>query len=103
MSLLARLCSIMLGAALVPAGAFLLFALVFAATGEAPAALVLPPPAGGPGSLPEDVRVLSWSRGFAVVRSESRDYVRRLYGHGALLVLPVRGSGCLALAGSPRR
>jgi glycerol kinase len=52
--------------------AFLLFAVIFAATGDAPAAMV-----------------------FIVVTSDEPDYVRKLYGTGALLVLPVRKSGCL--------
>lgn len=85
------------GALLTMAAAFGLFAVVFAATGEAPAALVLLPPAGGPSALPADVRVLKWGAGHAIVTSENADYVRRLYGRGALLVLPVRNAGCLAL------
>lgn len=84
------------GALLTIAAAFGLFALVFAATGKAPAALILPAPPGGPAALPDDVRVLRWSAGFAIVTSENPDYVRRLYGKGALLVLPVRKGGCIA-------
>ena len=71
----------------------------FPPPGKPPAALMIPPPSGGPGSLPEGVRVLRWSPGFAMVTSDSSDYVRRLYGKGTLLVLPVRKSGCLALRG----
>lgn len=56
-------------------------------------------PAGSiePDALPEGVSILRWDRGFAVVTSERSDYVRALYGRGALLVLPLRKSGCLAL------
>ena len=50
-----------------------------------------------PGALPEGVSILAMGRGFAVVASERSDYVRALYGKGALLVLPLRKSGCLAL------
>lgn len=94
-----RVGRVMAGSVLTLGFAFGLFALVFAATGKAPAALMIPPPSGGPGSLPEGVRVLRWSPGFAMVTSDSSDYVRRLYGKGTLLVLPVRKSGCLALRG----
>lgn len=87
----------------VVAAVFVLFAVVFAATGEAPAAMVFPAGSIEPGSLPEDASILRWNRSFAVVTSERSDYVRALYGKGALLVLPLRKSGCLALqpASSP--
>ena len=81
----------------VVAAVFVLFAVVFAATGEAPAAMVFPAGSIEPGSLPEGVSILRWGRSFAVVTSERSDYVRALYGKGALLVLPLRKSGCLAL------
>ncbi len=83
------------------AAVFGLFAVVFAATGKAPAAVVFPAASIEPGALPEGVSILRWGRGFAVVTSERRDYVRALYGRGALLVLPLRKSGCLALRPSP--
>jgi hypothetical protein len=70
---------------------------VFAATGQAPAALVLLP-AGGPSDLPDGVAILRWEDNYAVVTGEQTDYVRRLYADGALLVLPFRRNGCLALA-----
>jgi hypothetical protein len=81
----------------VVAAVFVLFAVVFAATGEAPAAMVFPAGSIEPGSLPEGASILRWGRSFAVVTSERSDYVRALYGKGALLVLPLRKSGCLAL------
>ena len=81
----------------VVAAVFVLFAVVFAATGEAPAAMVFPAGSIEPGSLPEGASILRWGRSFAVVTSERSDYVRALYGKGALLVLPLRQSGCLAL------
>jgi hypothetical protein len=71
-------------------------AAVFAATGSAPAAIVLMPPESGPTGLPPDVTVLQWYGRYAVVTADRRDYVRRLYGKGALLVLPFRKSGCLS-------
>ncbi|MEI2298474.1 hypothetical protein [Ensifer sp. MJa1] len=83
------------------AGVLVLYAALFAATGEAPAALVLRPPAGAPTDLPGDIRVLRWEPHYAVVTSEDPAYVRRLYRAGALLVLPFRKGGCLAFRPDP--
>ncbi|RUM25706.1 hypothetical protein EFQ99_11565 [Rhizobium vallis] len=80
----------------VVAAVFMLFAIVFAATGEAPAAMVFAARGMQAEALPEGVAILRWGSGFAVVTSERADYVRALYGNGAFLVLPVRKSGCLA-------
>ncbi len=74
-----------------------MIAILFAATGQAPAALVVYPPGDYPAGLPDDVRILSWNGNVAVLTSDNSDYVRRLYAAGALLVLPVRKNGCLAL------
>jgi hypothetical protein len=70
---------------------------VFAATGQAPAALVLFP-SGGPSNLPDGVTVLRWEDNYAVVTDDHPNYVRGLYANGALLVLPFRRSGCLSIA-----
>ncbi len=78
---------------------FAMFAGLFALTGQAPAALIVPSPAGGPESLPKDVLILNWNDHYAVVFSERKDYVRRLYGHGAMLILPYRKSGCFSPRG----
>lgn len=91
---LARKTGIAIG---VVAAVFALFAGIFAATGKAPAAMVFSPHTIDPGSLPEGVSILRWGKGFVVVTSERSDYVSALYRKGALLVLPVRKSGCLAL------
>jgi hypothetical protein len=50
--------------------------------------------------LPEDVSVLRWDRATASVTSADPDFVRRLYGAGAFLVLPARKAGCLDLRAS---
>ncbi|MCR4266158.1 hypothetical protein [Nitratireductor sp. ZSWI3] len=73
-------------------------AAVFAVTGEAPAAFVVHPPGGTPANLPDDVGILRWEKHYAVVTSDRPDYVRRLYASGALMVLPFRKNGCLALS-----
>lgn len=74
----------------------IMFAALFAITGEAPAALVVFPPDNYPERLPDDIRLLRWDDRTAVMTSENRDYVQRLYAAGALLVLPVRKNGCIA-------
>ncbi|EJZ21543.1 hypothetical protein NE852_10335 [Rhizobium sp. Pop5] len=80
----------------VVAAVFMLFAVVFAATGEAPAAMVFTVRGMDPAALPDGVAILRWDRGFAVVTGERADYIRALYVNGAFLVLPVRKGGCLA-------
>lgn len=47
--------------------------------------------------MPDGVSLLRWTPTYAIVTGESPDYVRRLYGKGALMVLPVRRNGCLDL------
>lgn len=78
------------------AAIMLLFAAIFAATGDAPAAMVFAPSGIAPASLPEGVRILRWGKNFFTVTGDRPGYVRALYASGALLVLPVRKSGCLA-------
>jgi hypothetical protein len=51
-------------------------------------------------NLPENVSVLSWDRATASVTSADPDFVRRLYGAGAFLVLPARKAGCIDLRAS---
>jgi hypothetical protein len=48
-------------------------------------------------NLPDNVSVLRWDRVTASVTSADPDFVRRLYGAGALLVLPARKTGCMDL------
>ncbi|WP_454849433.1 hypothetical protein [Rhizobium binxianense] len=78
------------------AAVMLLFAAVFAATGDAPTAMVFAPSGIAPAALPEGVRILRWGRNFVIVTGDRPGYLRALYASGALLVLPVRKSGCLA-------
>ena len=48
-------------------------------------------------NLPEDVSILRWDDGMAVLYSERPGYVAGLYKSGAVLVLPARKSGCIDL------
>ena len=50
------------------------------------------------GNLPEDVSILRWDEGLAVLYSERRGYVADLYKSGVPLVLPARKSSCIDLS-----
>lgn len=63
-------------------------------SGIAPAALVLFPPEGFVGGLPEGVAVVSSGPVSVTVRGGDR-LVATLYGLGAALVLPAGLTGCL--------
>ena len=68
-------------------------------SGEAGTALVLAPPQFRPNALPSSVSILSWETPLITVAIPERS-VGGLYKAGALLVVPVRRRGCLALSGA---
>jgi hypothetical protein len=68
-------------------------ALVMRLGGEAPAALVLFPPAGMVAALPDGVAVVGSGPVSLTLRGEA-DLVVRLYALGAPLVLPAGLAGC---------
>jgi hypothetical protein len=47
--------------------------------------------------LPDDVSIMRWENGMALLYSERPGFVADLYRSGAALVLPARKSGCLDL------
>jgi hypothetical protein len=51
-----------------------------------------------PEDLPDGVEMLDWSDGQARLEGVDAQAARRLYGRGALLVLPERAGGCIALS-----
>jgi hypothetical protein len=73
-------------------------ALVMRLGGEAPAALVLFPPAGLVASLPEGVALVGTGP-ISITLRGGGDLVAQLYALGAPLVLPAGLAGCL---GQPR-
>lgn len=79
---------------LVLAGWITLLALVMRLGGEAPAALVMFPPAGLVAALPEGVAVVS-AGPVSVTLQGGADLVATLYRLGAPLVLPAGLTGCL--------
>ena len=68
-------------------------------SGEAGTALALVTPQFRPTALPSSVTILSWETPLITVAIPERS-VGGLYKAGALLVIPVRRRGCLALAGA---
>ena len=66
-------------------------------SGEAGTALALVTPQFRPNALPSSVSILSWETPLVTVALPQRS-VGELYTAGALLVIPVRRRGCLALA-----
>lgn len=49
------------------------------------------------GRLPDGVSILSWQGGVAMLDGVDAAVARKLYSEGALLVVPVRRSGCMTL------
>ena len=68
-------------------------------SGEAGTALALVAPQFRPNALPSSASILSWQTPLITVALPERS-VGELYTAGALLVIPVRRRGCLALAGA---
>ena len=66
-------------------------------SGEAATALALVTPQFRPNALPSSASILSWETPLITVALPERS-VGSLYRAGALLVIPVRRRGCLALA-----
>jgi len=68
-------------------------------SGEAGTALAIVTPQFRPNGLPSSVSILSWETPLITVSPSERS-VGGLYSAGALLVVPVRRRGCLALSGA---
>lgn len=77
-------------------GWFTLIAIATASLGPVgPAVLVLGP--GVPARLPEGAGILRANAGRTVVAASDAAFVRKLYAHGAWLVLPALRNGCMDL------
>jgi hypothetical protein len=48
-------------------------------------------------NLPDDVSIMRWSNGLAILYSERQGFVADIYKSGAMFVLPSRKAGCLDL------
>jgi hypothetical protein len=76
-------------------GILLTYATLTLVPGAAQAALVIGPTPDVINHLSPDIRILKWNRWSLQVTSTEPDFVQSLYRSGAILVLPVRKSGCL--------
>lgn len=59
--------------------------------------LVVAPPRGFLERLPTDIAVTDGGRHHLVLRADRSDHAEALYAAGAMLVLPARRAGCLAI------
>ena len=75
---------------------------VFLLRGEAGAVLALVPRGFAAESLPRGVAIIAWEGPLATLAIPASSGLA-LYRSGALLVVPVRRNGCLALAGRTKR
>jgi hypothetical protein len=78
--------------------AMLLPALILPVAGPAQAARVVFAAAPDLSRLPSGISIESWDGRYAVLDGVDASNARKLYAWGALIVYPVRSSGCLAIA-----
>jgi hypothetical protein len=78
-------------------GWFIIAAAMTLIPGITKSVMVAFPPTSLASALPDDVSILRWDDGIAVLYSERPGYVTELYRAGATLVLPARKSGCIDL------
>ncbi|MDB5554080.1 MAG: hypothetical protein JWL86_4064 [Rhizobium sp.] len=75
--------------------AVLLPAAILPAVGPAQSARVIFAKAPDPSDLPDGLSIESWDGHFAVLQGVDAVAARRLYAWGAVIVYPVRPSGCI--------
>jgi hypothetical protein len=78
--------------------AMLLPVVILPMAGPAQAARVVFAEAPDPSRLPAGISIDSWDGHYAVLDGVDASNARKLYAWGALIVYPVRPSGCLAIA-----
>ena len=79
-------------------GAIALPALILPLAGPAQAARVIFLSAPDPSTLPAGVAIDRWDGRQAVLSGVDADAARDLYAKGAVIVYPVRTTGCLSLS-----
>ena len=79
------------------AGAWTIIAVTAARVGKFETLMVIAPPAGFLSALPRDIAFADGGRHVLVLRSDRPDFAAELYRVGAVLVLPAREMGCLAV------
>jgi hypothetical protein len=83
------------GIAMTGLTAVLLPAAILPAAGPAQSARVVFAESPDPSQLPEGLSIESWDGHFAMLQGVDAAAARRLYAWGAILVYPVRPSGCV--------
>lgn len=73
-------------------------AVILPAAGPAQSARVVFARTPDPADLPEGLSIESWNGHFAVLQGVDATAARRLYAWGAVIVYPVRPSGCIPAA-----
>ncbi|UVC11072.1 hypothetical protein IHQ71_11095 [Rhizobium sp. TH2] len=88
----------LVGIATIGLAAVLLPAVILPAGGPAQSARVVFAKIPNPPGLPEGLSIESWDGHFAVLQGVDASAARRLYAWGAVIVYPVRPSGCIPAA-----
>lgn len=92
-----RIMRTLAGIALICVGAVLLPVMILPAAGPAQSARVVFLKSPDPASLPEGLSIESWDGHFAVLQGVDAAAARQLYAWGAVMVYPVRASGCIPI------
>jgi hypothetical protein len=95
---LAHVLKTMVGIAVIGLVAVLLPVVILPAAGPAQSARVVFAGTPDPADLPEGLSIESWNGHYAVLQGVDAAAARRLYARGAVIVYPVRPSGCIPAA-----
>jgi hypothetical protein len=94
---LAHVIKTLAGIAAIGLAAVLLPAVILPAAGPAQSARVVFARTLDPADLPVGLSIESWDGHFAVLQGVDAKAARRLYAWGAVIVYPVRPSGCIPI------
>jgi len=92
-----RIIRTLTGIVVIGMAAILLPAVILPAAGPAQSARVVFARSLDPAGLPEGLSIESWDGHFAVLQGVDATGARRLYAWGAVIVYPVRPSGCIPI------
>ena len=98
MSVLRRFGTTLSTVAVLGCAAMLLPALILPAGGPPQSVLVLFGSVPDVATLPNSLTLLAWDGHWARFDNVGAATARRLYGHGALMIVPIRKSGCMGLS-----
>jgi hypothetical protein len=95
---LAHVLKTMVGIGVIGVAGVLVGFVIWRAAGPAQSARVVFAGSPDPADLPEGLSIESWNGHYAVLQSVDAAAARRLYAWGAVIVYPVRPSGCIPAA-----